>query len=63
MKRINWYREPDLRVRNMEKGLGRPAGFSPKAKETSTVLQEDGEYVVIRVQKKQLMKLLLKDLI
>ena len=42
---------------------GRPLGFSPKHETKGATLEDDGDYVIIRVQKKQLMKLLLKDLI
>lgn len=44
---------------------GRPQGYSPKAATPSgpTPLEDDGDYVVIRVKKKELAKLLLRDLI
>ncbi len=43
---------------------GRPKGFSPvKAQPQPSLIEDDGDYVVIRVQKKQLAKLLLKDLL
>lgn len=44
---------------------GRPVGFSPKAATQSgpTLLEDDGEWFIIRVNKKAAAKLLLKDLI
>jgi hypothetical protein len=42
---------------------GRPVGYSPKQETKHTLAEEDGDYVLIRVPKKQLAKLLLKDLI
>jgi hypothetical protein len=47
---------------NEKKKGGRPKGFSPKT-ETKPMIQEDGEYVILRIKKKELAKLLLKDLI
>lgn len=42
---------------------GRPVGYSPKQEPKHALAEEDGEYVLIRVPKKQLAKLLLKGLI
>jgi hypothetical protein len=45
---------------------GRPRGsISPKAQEpkTVTLIEEDGEWLLIRINKKAAVKLLLKDLI
>jgi hypothetical protein len=45
------------------KPKGRPPGFSPAKVESKQLIEEDGEYVVIRIKKKELAKLLLKDLL
>jgi hypothetical protein len=48
----------------VKKKGGRPAGFSPKAAEPKQeLLEDDGDYVVVRIKKKELAKLLLRDLI
>lgn len=54
--------QTDQKPEPKKKG-GRPVGYSPKQEPKHALAEEDGEYVVIRVPKKQLAKLLLKDLI
>jgi hypothetical protein len=58
--------EPETSAPKTNKG-GRPKGFSHKqetpGQPKQELLQDDGEYVVIRVKKRELAKLLLRDLI
>jgi hypothetical protein len=51
-------------VKEVTKGKGgRPPGYSPKQEAKAVVVEEDGEYITIRIPKKQLSKLILKDLL
>lgn len=43
---------------------GRPKGWSPaKTQPQPPMIQEDGQFVIIRLEKKQIAKLILKDLL
>jgi hypothetical protein len=47
---------------NKKKG-GRPVGYSPKQDPKGLILHDDGEYITVKIPKKQLGKLILKDLL
>lgn len=42
---------------------GRPVGYSPKPEAKGVTVSDDGEYITVRIPKKQLGKLILKDLL
>lgn len=42
---------------------GRPVGYSPKPEAKGVIVSDDGDYITVKIPKKQLGKLILKDLI
>lgn len=51
-------------VKEATKGKGgRPAGYSPKAETKGVVIEDNGEFIIVKIPKKQLGKLILKDLL
>jgi len=42
---------------------GRPVGYSPKPEAKGVIVEDEGDFITVRIPKKHLGKLLLKDLI
>jgi hypothetical protein len=49
-------------VDSKKKG-GRPVGYSPKPEAKGVIVADDGEFITVKIPKKQLGKLILKDLL
>jgi hypothetical protein len=47
----------------VKKKGGRPTGYSPKVETKGVVVEDSGEFIIVKIPKKQLGKLILKDLI
>lgn len=55
--------QTDQKPEPAKKKGGRPVGYTPKPEAKGVIVEDSGDYITVKIPKKQLGKLILKDLL